>query len=92
MGDGNCLLRVLARGAFDDNERYDELRDAIWDFILARRSTFSTFIENEDVKAYIQSMRQDGEYGGEIEIIAFSMMLQISFWIYDQESSLDIHL
>ena len=37
-------------------------------------------------------MRQDGEYGGEIEIIAFSMMLQISVWIYDQESSLDTHL
>ena len=29
---------------------------------------------------------------GEIEIIAFSMMFQISVWIYDQESSLDTHL
>ena len=29
LGDGNCLFRALARGAFDDNERYDELRDAI---------------------------------------------------------------
>ena len=37
-------------------------------------------------------MWKDGEYGGEIEIIAFSMMLQISVWIYDQESSLDTHL
>ena len=63
LGDGNCLFRVLARGAFDDNERYDELRDAIWDFILALRNTFSSFVENEDVEAYIQSMRKDGEYG-----------------------------
>ena len=86
------MFRALARGAFDDNECYDELRDAIWDFILARMNTFSYFVENEDVEAYIQSMRQDGEYGGEIEIIAFSMMLQISVWIYDQESSLDTHL
>ena len=92
LGDGNCLFRALARGAFDDNERYDELRDAIWDFILARRNTFSSFVENEDVEVYIQSMRKNGEYGGEIEIIAFSMMLQISVWIYDQESSLDTHL
>ena len=92
LGDGNFLFRALARGALDDNERYDELRDAIWDFILARRNTFSSFVENEDVEAYIQSMRKDGEYGGEIEIIAFSMMLQISIWIYDQESSLDTHL
>ena len=37
-------------------------------------------------------MRKNGEYGGEIEIIAFSMMLQIRVWIYDQESSLDTHL
>ena len=29
LGDGNCLFRVLAREAFDDNERNDELRDAI---------------------------------------------------------------
>ena len=42
LGDGNCLFRALARGAFDDNERYDELRDAIWDFILARRNIFSS--------------------------------------------------
>ena len=40
LGDGSCLFRMLARGAFDDNERYDELRDAIWDFILVRRNTF----------------------------------------------------
>ena len=92
MGDGNCLFRALTRGALDDNERYDELRDAIWDFILARRNTFPSFVENEDAEADIQSMRQDGEYGGEIEIIAFSMMLQISGWIYDQEFSLDTHL
>ena len=50
LGDGNCLFRALARRAFDYNERYDELRDAIWDFILARRNTFSSFVENEDVK------------------------------------------
>ena len=36
-------------------------------------------------------MRKDGKYGGEIEIIAFSMMLQISVWIYDRESSLVTH-
>ena len=29
---------------------------------------------------------------GKIEVIAFSMILQISVWIYDQESSLDTHL
>ena len=44
LGEGNCLFRALARGAFDDNEHYDELRDAIWDFILARRNTFSFFL------------------------------------------------
>ena len=29
LGDGNCLFRALARGAFDDNERYDEFLDDI---------------------------------------------------------------
>ena len=67
LGDGNSLFRALARGAFDNNERYDELHDAIWDFILARRNTFSSFVENEDVEAYIQSIRKDGEYGGEMK-------------------------
>ena len=86
------MFRALARGAFDNNERYDELRGAIWDFILARRNTFSSFVENEDVEVYIQSMRKDGEYGEKFNIIAFSMMFQISVWIYDQESSLDTHL
>ena len=67
MRDGNCLFKELVRVAFDDNERYDELRDAIWDLILALRNTFSSFVENEDFEAYIQSMRQDGEYGGKLK-------------------------
>ena len=67
LGDGNCLFRALARGAFDENERYDVLRDDIWDFILARRNTFSSFVENEDVEAYIQIMRKDGEYGEKLK-------------------------
>ena len=67
MRDGNCLFRELVRVAFDDNERYDELCDAIWDLILALRNTFSSFVENEDVEAYIQSMRQDGEYGRKLK-------------------------
>ena len=67
LGDGNCLFRALARGTFDDNERYDELRDAIWDFILARRDTLYSFVENEDVEAYIQNMRKDGEYGEKLK-------------------------
>ena len=67
MGDWNCLFRILAKGEFNENERYNELYDAIWDFILAWRNTFSSFVENEDVKAYIQSMRQDGEYGEKLK-------------------------
>ena len=54
-------------GAFDENKRYGELRDAIWDFILARMNTFSSFVENEDVEAYIQNMKQDGEYGEKLK-------------------------
>ena len=58
-------------------------------FHFSTKEYFSSFVENEDAEPYIQSMRQDGEYGGKIEIIAFSMMLQITVWIYDQGSSLD---
>ena len=79
MGDESCLFRALARGAFDENEHYDELLDAIWDLILARRNTFSSFVENEYVEAYIQSMRQDREYGGEIEIRAFTWCYILEF-------------
>ena len=61
-------------------------------FNFNTKKYFFSFVENEDVEAYIQSMRQDGKYGGEIEIKAFSMMLQISVWIYGQESLLDTHL
>ena len=67
LREENCLFRALARGAFDENERYDELRDAIWDFFLARKNIFSSLVENEDVEAYIQSMRKDGEYGEKLK-------------------------
>ena len=67
LRDGNCLFRALARGAFDENERYGELRDAVWYLILTWRNIFSSFVENEDVEAYIQSVGQDGEYGEKLK-------------------------
>ena len=92
LEDGYCLFRALAREAFDDNERYDELRDAIWDFILARRNTFFFFFRKWRCSSLYSKYDKRWRVWGEIEIIAFSMMLQISVWIYYLESWLDTHL
>ena len=67
LGDRNFFFSSLAREAFDDNERYDELSDAIWNFILARRNIFSSFVENEDVEAYIQSIEKMESMGEKLK-------------------------
>lgn len=82
--DGNCLFRSISDQLYYDyGEKHDGVRSEICDYIEAKEDDFSVFLvldeseEDEDAasfEAYVSNMRQDGEWGGNLELVAASRL------------------
>ena len=80
MADGNCLFRALSDQLFwDHGYNHEEVRSDVCDFLEMHEDEFSVFLvldENEDdedaadFESYISSMRDSGEWGGNLELVA----------------------
>ena len=79
--DGNCLFRALSDQLYRDlGHRHDEVRSDVCDFMADNEDEFKLFLvfeddgeEEEDAKDfehYISNMREDGEWGGNLELVA----------------------
>jgi hypothetical protein len=78
--DGNCLFRSLSDQLFfDHGSKHADVRSAVCDFIAEHEEEFIVFLvldedeEDEDAadfESYVSVMRQDGEWGGNIELVA----------------------
>jgi hypothetical protein len=76
--DGNCLFRALSDQLYwDFGSMHADIRSDISDYLEAFEEDFSSFLvlEDEDEDAadfdsYIHNMRQDGEWGGNLELVA----------------------
>jgi hypothetical protein len=79
-GDGNCLFRSLADQLyFDYGSKHKETRQDVCDYIDFMEAEFSEFLvldeneEDEDAAnfgEYVRTMRTDGEWGGNLELVA----------------------
>lgn len=84
--DGNCLFRALSDQLFHDHgSRHAEIRSAVCDFIRKHEKEFSVFLvldeeeEDEDAKdfkTYVINMMQDGEWGGNLELVAAARLFR----------------
>ena len=90
-GDGNCLFRAILYGLCKNDSEYSDLRQTVCDYISAHREDFDAFIDDEyeTFDEYLEIMRTNGEWGGNLEIIAASQILQFNFIVY-RSQSLDI--
>ena len=73
--DGNCLFRALSDQLFYDyGNDHDLVRSEVCDYLEAFEEDFKLFLvlddEDEDAsdfESYVKSMREDGEWGGNLE-------------------------
>jgi hypothetical protein len=81
--DGNCLFRAVSDQLFwDYGNNHDQVRSDVCDFIAENEDDFAVFLvldddecadEEEDAtdfESYVENMRQDGEWGGNLELVA----------------------
>lgn len=80
LADGNCLFRSISDQLYNDcGQKHLDVRNEICDYIEAHENEFSVFLvldEEEDdedaadFESYVQGMREDGEWGGNLELVA----------------------
>jgi hypothetical protein len=83
--DGNCLFRSLSDQLNGDHGNgHAELRTEVCDYMKENKDDFTLFLvmdQNDegdnkddedapDFESYIKGMRQDGEWGGNLELVA----------------------
>ncbi|KAJ3019966.1 hypothetical protein HKX48_001511 [Thoreauomyces humboldtii] len=74
-GDGNCLFRALADQLTGTPGTHADQRASTCAFMESHADDFSPFIDESEkggFPTHVNRMRQDGCYGGNIEIVAFA--------------------
>ena len=84
--DGNCLFRALSAGWFGSPTYFSEVRESVWDYILHNSERFKVHLPDE-FDRYIETMLEDGEWGGEPEIVAFSELYNVNIHVFDAMTS-----
>ena len=89
-GDGNCLFRSVAEQLEGNEEYYQKYREKCVDYMINNKEDFVPFLEDSiSIDEYIEKISKEGEWGGNLEIYALSMALEVNFCIYipDKPSS-----
>ena len=82
-GDGNCLFRSVAEQIEEDQNNFEKYRKITTDYMEEHKEEFQPFIEDDQtIDDYIKSMKEDKEWGGNLEIYALSKALHANFYVY----------
>ncbi|CAO1634613.1 unnamed protein product [Sympodiomycopsis kandeliae] len=74
-GDGNCLFRALSDQFYGHPEHHARLRQEICEYLAASPDRFAGFVDIEkSFDEYVKTMRQNGTYGGHLELSAFASL------------------
>lgn len=96
--DGNCLFRSLSDQLFGDyGNRHDVIRQNICSFLQDNEEEFAVFLlldeHDEDVAdfdAYIGRMKEDGEWGGNVELVAAARFYRRTITVYSPTGAFSI--
>ncbi|GJP41962.1 hypothetical protein CLOM_g1573 [Closterium sp. NIES-68] len=103
--DGNCFFRAVSDHVFGNQSQHVELRHQVVDYLEAHEADFAPFVEDDmGFKEYCSGMRDDGTWGGHMELQAVSLLLKRNICIhqfqqprwnivnFDEASTPSIHL
>lgn len=91
--DGNCLFRSLSDQLYDDRgAKHDIVRHDICTYLSQNREEFMNFLLMEDddedvlgIDSYIEKMRDDGQWGGNVEVVAAARCYERDIIVFSSE-------
>ncbi|KAI8924579.1 hypothetical protein BC831DRAFT_389482, partial [Entophlyctis helioformis] len=81
-GDGNCLFRALSDQIHGSPARHGQVRSAVCDQIAANADLYAPFIDDGSLASHVASMRRDGTYGGNMEVVAAARMARVDIAVH----------
>jgi len=88
-GDGNCFFRALSLQIYGTEERHQDLRKQVCDYMMENQEDLGAFFVDSDepFQDYVDTMRKDGTWAGNMEIHVATIVCERDIRIYQQESS-----
>eukprot|EP00958_Prasinococcus_capsulatus_P001921 scaffold175_cov414-Prasinococcus_capsulatus_cf.AAC.29 len=83
--DGNCMFRAVSDqlDGDDDDRAHLGRRKKVVDYMEAHEEQFAPFLEDDqDWKTYCSNMREDGTWGGHLELQALSLLEECNIVIH----------
>ncbi|GMF40922.1 unnamed protein product [Phytophthora fragariaefolia] len=80
--DGNCLFRAISDQLYTNELFHQDIRRRLVDFIESDQKLFKPFIEDEEVADYCARLREDGQWGGHLELYAAAKLFNIHIVVH----------
>ncbi|KAJ2553332.1 2-oxoglutarate dehydrogenase E1 component, partial [Coemansia sp. RSA 1933] len=82
-GDGNCLFRALADQVDGSADTHMRHRQSVCDYMERNPEEFAPFMdESSPFGRYVYNMRNNGVYGGNMELVAFARNYLVDIKVY----------
>ncbi|KAJ2747107.1 2-oxoglutarate dehydrogenase E1 component [Coemansia sp. BCRC 34301] len=82
-GDGNCLFRALADQVDGTPDTHLRHREAVCDYMHRHPDEFSPFLDETcSFDRYLDNMRRQGVFGGNLELVAFARNYCVDIKVY----------
>ncbi|KAJ2663125.1 2-oxoglutarate dehydrogenase E1 component [Coemansia sp. RSA 1199] len=82
-GDGNCLFRALADQVDGTPDTHLRHRESVCDYMHQHTDDFAPFVDSaQPYVRYVSNMRRPGEYGGNLELVAFARNYRVDIKVY----------
>ncbi|KAL9187297.1 hypothetical protein ACHAXT_001400 [Thalassiosira profunda] len=91
--DGNCLFRSLSDQLYDDaGAKHDVVRHDVCNHLSKNKEEYMHFLlmddDDEDIvdiDEYVAKMREDGEWGGNVEVVVASRVYRRNIMVFSGE-------
>ena len=85
--DGNCLFRALSDQIEGSAKHHGKYRDEIVAFMRRDEERFKWFVEDdEDWDDYLARIGRDGEWGGNLELVAAANLRSVNVVVHQLEA------
>ncbi|KAG8197751.1 hypothetical protein JTE90_006797 [Oedothorax gibbosus] len=80
--DGSCLFRVVSEQIFYTQVHHVRLRQCCVEYMERNRTLFEPLV-NQDFDEYLEKIKDEKEWVGDVEMKALSLKYKIDFIVYD---------
>ena len=88
QGDGNCFFRAISETLYGQQDKHEEIRSALVNFIMSNKDIFAKFIPStvDCIDNHLQRMQRWGTWATHLEIFAAASFFQIPIYVATQRS------